>query len=187
MIGSLVMPHNIYLHSALVRTRRSAFDTNDDKAKRLAVRYHAIEGAASLLVAVLINVFVMAVFAAGFHGTKAADSVGLASAGECDPVLCVLQAAPWSFVALRCSSLNCTATRQLACHRSSACQKDLVSERGRICAKSRWCVQFPRPQVWRCHEVHLGAGPAGCRPVQHHDRCAICLLHMYCTFRRKTT
>lgn len=115
MLGSLVMPHNIYLHSALVQSRKvdasgaraasaNITDAGTLAAKREAILYHAIEGGASLVVAVFINLCVMFVFAKGFHGTAAADSVGLSSAGEC---------------ALRVGTLRC---RPRTCLQSVACQ-----------------------------------------------------------------
>ncbi|MEW5302256.1 MAG: hypothetical protein WDW36_005058 [Sanguina aurantia] len=80
LMGSLIMPHNIYLHSALVQTRRLA--TRSDAAKKEALTYFGVESAASLLGAVFINVFVVGVFAKGFFGTEEASNIGLQSAGE---------------------------------------------------------------------------------------------------------
>lgn len=48
LFGSLIMPHNIYLHSALVQTRRLA--TSSSPAKREAIKYFGIESALSLVV-----------------------------------------------------------------------------------------------------------------------------------------
>ena len=75
------MPHNIYLHSALVRTRR--IERRRTGAKEEAIKYHALEGAGSLVISAVINVFVMSEFAVGFYGTKEANNVGLFTAGEC--------------------------------------------------------------------------------------------------------
>lgn len=47
-MGSLIMPHNIYLHSALVQSRR--LGSNSPAAKREALGYFAIESALSLVV-----------------------------------------------------------------------------------------------------------------------------------------
>jgi natural resistance-associated macrophage protein 2 len=46
LVGSLIMPHNIYLHSALVQTRR--LEAACDAEKRDALRYIKIESALSL-------------------------------------------------------------------------------------------------------------------------------------------
>ena len=48
LIGSLVMPHNIYLHSALVQTRRLHRDT--EAHRREALMYYSLESGISLLV-----------------------------------------------------------------------------------------------------------------------------------------
>ena len=81
-VGALVMPHNIFLHSALVQSRK--IDMSHSGAKQEAIMYNGIESALSLGVTVIINLFVVAVFAEGFFekGAGAAD-VGLSTAGEC--------------------------------------------------------------------------------------------------------
>ncbi|GIL45319.1 hypothetical protein Vafri_2585, partial [Volvox africanus] len=79
LMGSLIMPHNIYLHSALVQTRRLGSDR--PAAKREALTYFGIESALSLVVAVVINLFITAVFAAGFSGADLPD-IGLQNAGK---------------------------------------------------------------------------------------------------------
>lgn len=77
------MPHNIFLHSALVQSRK--IDLRHNSAKREAVTYNAIESAVSLSITVFINIFVMSVFAKGFHGQEGIADVGLSTAGECAP------------------------------------------------------------------------------------------------------
>eukprot|EP01025_Chloroclados_australasicus_P039390 TRINITY_DN4074_c0_g1_i1.p1 TRINITY_DN4074_c0_g1~~TRINITY_DN4074_c0_g1_i1.p1 ORF type:complete len:657 (-),score=91.20 TRINITY_DN4074_c0_g1_i1:420-2138(-) len=79
IVGSLVMPHNIFLHSSLVLSRK--IDTTSDGAKSEAIKYNAVESAVSLAITVVINLSVMSVFAAGFHG-KDIDDVGLSTAGR---------------------------------------------------------------------------------------------------------
>lgn len=74
------MPHNIFLHSALVNSRK--IDARHAGAKREAIVYNAIESGASLTVTVVINLAIMAVFAAGFHGVDGIV-VGLSTAGKC--------------------------------------------------------------------------------------------------------
>eukprot|EP00878_Enallax_costatus_P009171 GHUV01009586.1.p1 GENE.GHUV01009586.1~~GHUV01009586.1.p1 ORF type:complete len:419 (+),score=81.59 GHUV01009586.1:440-1696(+) len=78
LVGSLIMPHNIYLHSALVQTR--ALRNEDEHHKREALVYYGIESAMSLLISVFINMFVTGVFAAGFYG-QALQDIGLENAG----------------------------------------------------------------------------------------------------------
>jgi natural resistance-associated macrophage protein len=48
LVGSLIMPHNIYLHSALVMSR--PLQRNDEQHKREALVYYGIESGMSLLV-----------------------------------------------------------------------------------------------------------------------------------------
>lgn len=69
IIGAIIMPHNLYLHSALVKTRR--IDRHNKEEVRDANRYVFIESAIALGVSLLINIAVTAVFARGlFHKTN---------------------------------------------------------------------------------------------------------------------
>ncbi|XP_060584569.1 LOW QUALITY PROTEIN: natural resistance-associated macrophage protein 2-like [Ruditapes philippinarum] len=66
VIGAIIMPHNMYLHSALVKSR------DVDRSRKSEVKeanfYFFIEATIALFVSFLINVFVVAVFAEGFYG-----------------------------------------------------------------------------------------------------------------------
>ena len=77
-VGSIIMPHNIYLHSALVRSRN--VDRSDSKQVSEANMYFFIEAAIALFVSLVINVFVVCVFAAGFFGISAIELVHNCSA-----------------------------------------------------------------------------------------------------------
>ena len=61
VIGAVIMPHNLYLHSALVKSR--GVDRRKSSAVRQANKYFFIESAIALAVSLLINIFVVAVFA----------------------------------------------------------------------------------------------------------------------------
>lgn len=61
------MPHNLYLHSALVKSR-DIDRTKPEKVKD-ANLYFFIEAAIALFVSFIINVFVVAVFAHGLYKT----------------------------------------------------------------------------------------------------------------------
>ncbi|EDV27831.1 uncharacterized protein TRIADDRAFT_20654, partial [Trichoplax adhaerens] len=61
IIGSVVMPHNLYLHSALVLSRE--IDRDIPSVIREANMYYCIESSVALFVSFLINLFVTAVFA----------------------------------------------------------------------------------------------------------------------------
>ncbi|XP_072222875.1 natural resistance-associated macrophage protein 2-like [Leuresthes tenuis] len=65
IVGAIIMPHNIYLHSALVKSRE--VDRSNKKEVKEANKYFFIESAIALFVSFLINVFVVAVFAEAFY------------------------------------------------------------------------------------------------------------------------
>jgi len=79
MIGAVIMPHNIYLHSALVQSRDVKRDSPVNV--REANKYFAIESSIALLVSFICNLFVVSVFAVGFFGTPDANNIGLHNAG----------------------------------------------------------------------------------------------------------
>ncbi|XP_031423957.1 natural resistance-associated macrophage protein 2 isoform X4 [Clupea harengus] len=66
IVGAVIMPHNIYLHSALVKSRD--VDRNNKKEVKEANKYFFIESTVALFLSFLINVFVVAVFAQAFYG-----------------------------------------------------------------------------------------------------------------------
>uniref|UniRef100_UPI00398EA987 natural resistance-associated macrophage protein 2-like n=1 Tax=Pristiophorus japonicus TaxID=55135 RepID=UPI00398EA987 len=65
IVGAVIMPHNIYLYSALVRSR-DVNRANKNEVKE-ANRYFFIEACVALFVSFLINVFVVSVFAEAFY------------------------------------------------------------------------------------------------------------------------
>ncbi|KAL7407772.1 hypothetical protein ABVT39_013447 [Epinephelus coioides] len=65
IVGAVIMPHNIYLHSALVKSRD--IDRKNKKEVKEANKYYFIESTIALFVSFLINVFVVAVFAQAFY------------------------------------------------------------------------------------------------------------------------
>ncbi|XP_018565976.1 protein Malvolio isoform X2 [Anoplophora glabripennis] len=67
IVGAVIMPHNLYLHSALVKSR----DIDRTKKEKVsdANMYFFVEAAIALLVSFVINVFVVAVFAHGLFQT----------------------------------------------------------------------------------------------------------------------
>ncbi|TDH70046.1 hypothetical protein CCR75_005177 [Bremia lactucae] len=64
ILGAVIMPHNIVLHSALVQTRQ--VNRQNDLKVREANKYFAIESGCALFISFLINMAVLAVFAKGF-------------------------------------------------------------------------------------------------------------------------
>ena len=75
IIGAIIMPHNLYLHSALVKSRR--VDRSKKEEVKDANRYVAVESAIALLVSLLINIMVTAVFAHGLYGKKNREIRGM--------------------------------------------------------------------------------------------------------------
>ena len=67
IIGATVMPHNLYLHSALVQTRHIG---HTEDAKRAACRYNLIDSSVALNGALLVNAAILVLAAAVFfkHG-----------------------------------------------------------------------------------------------------------------------
>ncbi|MGH0176989.1 UNVERIFIED_CONTAM: hypothetical protein FKN15_013655 [Acipenser sinensis] len=66
IVGAVIMPHNIYLHSALVKSRQ--IDRSNKSEVKEANKYFFIESCVALFISFLINVFVVAVFAEAFYG-----------------------------------------------------------------------------------------------------------------------
>ncbi|CAD6233422.1 GSCOCG00007186001-RA-CDS [Cotesia congregata] len=71
IVGAVIMPHNLYLHSALVKSRD--IDRRQPTKVKEANKYFFIESCIALLVSFIINVFVVAVFAHGLFGKTNAD------------------------------------------------------------------------------------------------------------------
>ena len=67
ILGATVMPHNLYLHSSLVQTRRIHAH---DAGKREAIRYNLFDTAVALNIAFVINAAILALSASTFfaHG-----------------------------------------------------------------------------------------------------------------------
>lgn len=71
IIGAVIMPHNIYLHSALVKSRD--VDRSKPRSVREANFYFLIEAAVALGISFVINLFVVSVFAEAFYGRTAVE------------------------------------------------------------------------------------------------------------------
>ena len=75
IIGAVIMPHNIYLHSALVKSRE--VDRSRKIKKRDANLYFTIESAIALFVSFIINMFVVSVFAEAFYARHGGNAAGI--------------------------------------------------------------------------------------------------------------
>ncbi len=65
IIGATVMPHNLYLHSALVQSRKLG---TDEPAHRRAIRFNTIDTVGALSVAFLVNAAILVMAALVFYG-----------------------------------------------------------------------------------------------------------------------
>ncbi|KAH6803899.1 natural resistance-associated macrophage protein 3 [Perilla frutescens var. frutescens] len=80
VVGCIIMPHNVFLHSALVQSRE--VDNRKIGRVREALTYYSIESGIALTISFMINLFVTAVFAKVFFGTEEANTIGLVNAGQ---------------------------------------------------------------------------------------------------------
>jgi len=64
ILGATVMPHNLYLHSALVQTRRIG---SSEKAKREACGYNLVDSVVALNAALLVNSAILIMASSVFH------------------------------------------------------------------------------------------------------------------------
>ncbi|KAJ7952796.1 Metal transporter [Quillaja saponaria] len=80
VVGCVIMPHNVFLHSALVQSRQ--IDRSKKGRVQEALNYYSIESTVALIVSFIINIFVTTVFAKGFYGTEIANGIGLVNAGQ---------------------------------------------------------------------------------------------------------
>jgi manganese transport protein len=71
------MPHNLYLHSALVQSRRLQ---RDDASIRTAIRFNAIDSTAALTIAFFVNAAILVLAATVFYGRTHAVADGKAYA-----------------------------------------------------------------------------------------------------------
>ena len=111
ILGATVMPHNLYLHSAIVQTRAYG-DTLPDK--REALRFATIDSTIALSFALLINASIL-ILAASFNAAGQTDVVDLGQAHELLGPLLGAGIAPSLFaVALLACGLNSTVTATLA-------------------------------------------------------------------------
>jgi len=112
ILGATVMPHNLYLHSSIVQTRKYA-DTTPSKAE--AIRYSTIDSSVALMSALFINAAILVMAAAVFHGTGHQDVADIGDAYQLlSPLLGTTMASVLFAVALLCSGQNATLTGTLA-------------------------------------------------------------------------
>ena len=111
ILGATVMPHNLYLHSSIVQTRK--YEHTPD-GKREAIKFATIDSTVALMFALFINGAILVVAAASFHGSgqtvaEIQDAYRLLS-----PTLGVAAASTLFALALLASGQNATLTGTLA-------------------------------------------------------------------------
>jgi manganese transport protein len=112
ILGATVMPHNLYLHSSIVQTRR--FE-RDDEGRRHAVRWATIDSTIALMLALFINGAILIVAAAVFHAKGRTEVADIEDAyALLSPLLGVGVASTLFAIALLASGLNSTVTATLA-------------------------------------------------------------------------
>ncbi len=112
ILGATVMPHNLYLHSAVVQTRD--FDRTPE-GKREAIKYCNIDSAVALTFALFINAAILIVSAAVFYRTGNNQVAEIQDAYKLlSPLLGVGAASGIFAIALLASGQNSTLTGTLA-------------------------------------------------------------------------
>ncbi|KAK7573918.1 hypothetical protein V9T40_011109 [Parthenolecanium corni] len=82
IIGAVIMPHNLYLHSGLVKSRE--IDRSQKAKVKEANYYYFIESSVALFISFLINVAVVSVFAHGLFGKTNQDVFNICTANHFD-------------------------------------------------------------------------------------------------------
>jgi manganese transport protein len=112
ILGATVMPHNLYLHSSVVQTRRYELHA---EGKREAVRYAFLDSTIALSFALFINAAILIVAAASFHTAGRTDVAEIDQAYRLlTPLLGVGAASTVFALALLASGQNSTLTGTLA-------------------------------------------------------------------------
>ncbi|MFO1513934.1 MAG: Nramp family divalent metal transporter [Verrucomicrobiota bacterium] len=112
ILGATVMPHNLYLHSSIVQTRK--YEQNPE-GKREAIKFATIDSTVALMFALFINAAILIVSAATFHTRGQTDVAEIQDAYKLlSPTLGVGVASAVFAVALLASGQNSTLTGTLA-------------------------------------------------------------------------
>jgi manganese transport protein len=111
ILGATVMPHNLYLHSSIVQTRRYE-ETADGKKE--AVKFAFIDSTVALSFALFINAAILIVAAATFHKSGHSDVAEIQDAYKLLTPLLGAGASAMFALALLASGQNSTLTGTLA-------------------------------------------------------------------------
>jgi manganese transport protein len=112
ILGATVMPHNLYLHSSIVQTRK--FEQTPT-AQREAIKFATIDSTTALMFALFINAAILILAAAVFHSSGHEGVAEIQDAYRLlSPLLGVGMASMLFAVALLASGQNSTLTGTLA-------------------------------------------------------------------------
>jgi manganese transport protein len=112
ILGATVMPHNLYLHSSIVQTRK--YDDTKE-GKRSAIKFATIDSTVALMLALFVNGAILILSAAAFHTSGHQDVAEIQDAYHLlDPLLGSGIASILFGVALLASGQNSTLTGTLA-------------------------------------------------------------------------
>jgi manganese transport protein len=112
ILGATVMPHNLYLHSGVVQTRRFGKSLGE---RREAITLATVDSTLALMLALTINASILILAAATFNTSGKTDVAELDQAHSFLAPLLGSAIAPTLFaVALLCCGLNSTVTATLS-------------------------------------------------------------------------
>src|SRR5438552_776580 len=112
ILGATVMPHNLYLHSSIVQTRK--FEQTPE-GRREAIKFATIDSSVALMFALFINAAILILSAAVFHWSGHQEVAEIQDAYKLlSPLLGVGVASILFAVALLASGQNSTLTGTLA-------------------------------------------------------------------------
>ena len=112
ILGATVMPHNLYLHSAIIQTRD--FQDTPEK-KREAIKFGTLDSTIALSLALFINAAILILSAATFHSSGYQDMAEIQDAYKLlSPLLGVAPASVIFGIALLASGQNSTLTATMA-------------------------------------------------------------------------
>ncbi len=112
ILGATVMPHNLYLHSAVVQTRAVG---DDEASRRSAIKFATWDSSIALMLALVINASILILAAATFHANGQTEVADLTEASQLlNPLLGSGTAATLFAVALLCCGINSTVTATIA-------------------------------------------------------------------------
>ena len=111
ILGATVMPHNLYLHSAMVKSRRFS---RDGRGLRQALRFATIDVVVALAFAIFVNAAILVLAAASFHRQGLTD-IGIEDAYRLlSPTLGAGAASVLFAIALLAAGQNSSITGTLA-------------------------------------------------------------------------